>query len=152
MEVVPADYAVPDQPVAGLGDLLLLPFGLRELAGIPDGDGTGEAVGEFGLAELPLDCLAQREVVCIAQDEEGLHDLAEGLEGLLERALAGMGIEAAEDVGRGVFLELDRGDQAQDRRAPPDPPDPADAASPASIVRDRSGRRPLAGTCRTARD
>mgnify|MGYP003640524703 CR=1 FL=1 len=52
VEVVPTDDAVFDETVAGLGDLLFLFFGLGELAGIANGDGAGEAVGEFDLVEL----------------------------------------------------------------------------------------------------
>lgn len=57
IEIVPADDAVLDQPVAGFGDLLLLFFGLNELAGIADGDGTGKAVGQFDFVELLLNGL-----------------------------------------------------------------------------------------------
>ena len=49
IEIIPADDAVLDQPVAGFRDLLLFLFGLRELARIADGDSTGEAVGELDL-------------------------------------------------------------------------------------------------------
>ena len=41
--MVPADNAVPGQPVAGFGEFLLFLFGLGELAGIADGDGTRQA-------------------------------------------------------------------------------------------------------------
>ncbi len=60
VEVVPTDDAVFDEAVAGLGDLLFLFFGLGELAGIADGDGAGETVGEFDLVELALGRRAER--------------------------------------------------------------------------------------------
>ena len=113
VEVIPADDAVLDQPVAGLRDLLLLLFGLGELARVADGDGAGEAVGQLDLVQLSLDGLPQGEVIDVAQDEQRLDDLAEGLERLVERMLAGIGIEPPEDVGRGVFLELDGCDESQ---------------------------------------
>ena len=43
VEIVPADDAVLDEPVAGFGDLLFFLFGLGELTGIADGDSAGEA-------------------------------------------------------------------------------------------------------------
>ncbi len=58
-EIVPADDAVPDQPVAGFGDFLLFLLGLGELAGIADGDGAGETVRQFDLAELHFNRLPQ---------------------------------------------------------------------------------------------
>jgi hypothetical protein len=113
VEVIPADDAVLDEAVAGLGDLLLFLFGLGKLAGIADSHGSGEAVGQFDLVELALDGLAQVEIIDIAQDEQRLDDLPEGLERLVECVLAGIGIEPPEDVGGGVLLELDGGDEAQ---------------------------------------
>jgi len=44
VEIVPADDAVFDQAVAGLCDLLFFLFGLRELAGIADGNRAREGV------------------------------------------------------------------------------------------------------------
>nr|WP_240686423.1 hypothetical protein [Aliiroseovarius marinus] len=78
VEVVPTDDAVFDEAVAGLGDLLFLFFGLGELAGIANGDGAGEAVGEFNLVELALDGLPQTQIIDIAQNEQRFDDLAEG--------------------------------------------------------------------------
>lgn len=88
IEIVPADDAVFDEAIAGLGDFLLLLFGVNELAGIADGDGSGEAIGELDFVELFLDSLPQLEVVDIAQDEQGLDDLTEGLHGTIETMLA----------------------------------------------------------------
>ncbi len=85
VKVVPADDAVLDQPVAGLRDLLLLLFGLGELARISDGDGAGETVGQLDLVELFLDRPTQIEIIDVAQDEQRLDGLAEGLERLVER-------------------------------------------------------------------
>ena len=88
---------------------------MAELAGIANGDGAGEAVGEFNLVELALDGLPQAQVIDIAQDEQRFDDLAEGFQGLIERMLSGIGIQPPEDVGRGVLLELDGGNEAQQR-------------------------------------
>ena len=52
VEVVPADDAVFDQSIAGLGDFLLFLFGLGEPTRISDGDCAGEAVGQLYLVEL----------------------------------------------------------------------------------------------------
>ena len=95
VEVVPADDAVLDQPVAGLRDLLLLIFGLGVLARVADGDGAGEAVGRLDLVQLFVDGLPQVELLDVVQDEQRLGDLPEGLERLVERMLAGIGIEPA---------------------------------------------------------
>jgi hypothetical protein len=57
VEVVPADDAVLDQPVARLGELLLLLLGLQELPRAAHGHVTGEAVGQLDPAELLLDRL-----------------------------------------------------------------------------------------------
>ena len=66
IEIIPADDAVLDQPVAGLGDFLLFLFGLGELAGIANGDSAGKTVGQFDLVELLLNGLAQFNVIDIA--------------------------------------------------------------------------------------
>ena len=42
-----------------------------------------------------------------------LRNLTEGLERLVERVLTGIGIEPSEDVGGGILLELDGGDETQ---------------------------------------
>ena len=112
VEITPADDAVFDEAVAGLGGLLLLFLGLGKLSGIANSDGTGEVVREFDLVELPLDGLPQGEIIDIAQDEQRLDDLPEGFQGLVERVLARIRIEPPEDVGGCVLLEFDRGDQA----------------------------------------
>ena len=83
VEVVPADDALLDQTVAGFGNFLLLLFGLRELMGVADGHGAGEFVGQLHLVELLFDGLPEFEIVDVAQDEQRLDDLAEGLERLV---------------------------------------------------------------------
>ena len=115
IEIIPADDGVPDQPVAGFCDLLLFLFGLGVFARVSYGHGAGEAVGEFDLVELFLDGLPEREVIDIAQDKEGFDDLSEGFEGLIQSMLARVGVQSSEDVGRGVFLELDSGHEAAAR-------------------------------------
>ena len=64
---------VLDEPVAAFGNLLF------ETARASDGDGPCDAVREFRLVELPLDCLPQFDFIDIAQDEQGFDDLSEGL-------------------------------------------------------------------------
>ena len=59
IEVVPANDAIFDEPVACLGDLLFLLFDLDEFTRVAHGDCAGEAVGEFDLVELALYGLAQ---------------------------------------------------------------------------------------------
>ena len=66
VEVVPADDGVLDKAVAGFRDLLLLLFGLGELAGVAYGDGAGEPIGQFDLVELALDGLPQVEIIDIS--------------------------------------------------------------------------------------
>ena len=87
IEIVPADDAVSDRPVARFGDLQFFLHGLAELARVPDGDGAGEAVRQLDLVELPFDGPAQVEIIDVAQDEQRLDDLSEGFERLVERVL-----------------------------------------------------------------
>jgi hypothetical protein len=70
VEVVPADDAVLDQPVARLGDLLTFLLGLQELPRAAHRHVTGEAVGQLDPAELLLDRLPQGQIIEIAQDEQ----------------------------------------------------------------------------------
>ena len=113
VETVPADDVVLDKPVAAFGNFLFDRVGMFETARVSDGDGPGETVREYRLVELPLDCLSQFDLIDIAQDEQGLDDLAEGFHGLVEAVLAGIRIQAPEYLGSRGFLELDRGDKAQ---------------------------------------
>ena len=113
VETVPADDVVLDKPVAAFGNFLFDRVGMFETARVSDGDGPGETVREYRLVELPLDCLSQFDLNDIAQDEQGLDDLAEGFHGLVEAVLAGIRIQAPEYLGSRGFLELDRGDKAQ---------------------------------------
>ena len=99
IEIIPADDAVFNEPVAGLGDLLLFLFDLRALSRVANGNGAGEPIGQFDLVELLLDSLPQFQIVDIAQDEQGFDDLTERFEGLIKRVLAGIGIEPPEDIG-----------------------------------------------------
>jgi hypothetical protein len=61
-----------------------------------------------------VDRHAQHWLVNEAQDEQSLEWLTEGLEGLVQAVLLGIGIEPAEDVRGSRLLEFDRGDEAQD--------------------------------------
>ena len=137
--MAPADDAVLDQPVAGLRDLLLLLFGLGELTRVADGDGACEAVGQLDLVQLSFDGTAQVEIVDVAQDEQPLDDLSEGLARPVERMLPGTGIEPPGDVRGDVVLELDARDKPQQIV-----PVLADQAPlPACVTRlDRLGRLP----------
>ena len=69
-EVVPADDAVLDQPVAGFGDLLILLLGLQEFPRVADRHVTSEAVGQLDPAELLLDSLPQGQIIEIAQNKQ----------------------------------------------------------------------------------
>ena len=80
IEVIPTDNGVFDEPVAGLGNFLLLFFALQEFARAANGDGTREAVGELYPIELVFNCLTQGNIVEVAQNEQRLDDLAEGLQ------------------------------------------------------------------------
>lgn len=113
IEIIPADDAVFNEPVAGLGDLLLFLFDLRELSRVANGNGACEPIGQFDLVELLLDSLPQFQIVDIAQDEQGFDDLTERFEGLIKRVLAGIGIEPPKDIGGCVLLELDSSDKPQ---------------------------------------
>ena len=70
VEVVPADDAVLDQPVARLGDLLILLLGLQEFPRVADRHVTGEAVGQLDPAELLLDGLPQGQIIEIAENKQ----------------------------------------------------------------------------------
>jgi len=111
--MVPADDGVPDQPVAGFRDLLFLLFGPGVFAGVSDGHGAGETVGQFDLVELFLDGLPWSRIVDVAQDEEGLDDLPEGLQGLIQGMLPRVRVQPPKDVRGGVLLEFDGGHKAQ---------------------------------------
>ena len=113
IEVIPANDTIFDEAVAGFCDFLLFLFRLCELTWISDSDGAGEFIGKLYLVELLLDGLPQIETIDISQDKQGFDDLAKGLERLVERVLAGIGVEASEDVRGRVFLELDGGDKTQ---------------------------------------
>jgi hypothetical protein len=75
---------------------------------------AGEAVHMLDAVEDFFDRHAQHRLVDIAQDEQTLQRLAEGVKGLVQTVLLGIGNEPAEDVRGGRFLELDGGDEAQD--------------------------------------
>ena len=85
VQVIPADDAVLDEPVAAFRDLLLFFFRLREFTGIANGDGTGKFIGQFDLVELLFDSLTQLDIIDVTQDEQRLDHLAEGFELLLLR-------------------------------------------------------------------
>ena len=80
IEVIPADDGVLDEPVAGLGNFLLFFFALQEFTRAANSDGTREAVGELYPIELVFNCLTQGNIVEVAQNEQGLDDLAGGLQ------------------------------------------------------------------------
>ena len=90
VEIVPANDAVLDAPVAAFGDLLLDFLGMFETARISNRDGPGETVREFDLVELLLNRLAQFDLVDIAQYEQRLDDLTEGFHRHVEAVLAGI--------------------------------------------------------------
>ena len=115
VEIIPADDGVFDQAIAGLGYLQFFFLDLRELTRIAYSDSTGEAVGQFHLVELAFDRLPEVEIIDIAQNEQGFDDLPECFQGLVKRVLPRIGIQPPEDIGRGVFLELDCCDQTQER-------------------------------------
>jgi hypothetical protein len=82
VQVIPADDAILDEPFAGLGHLLVLLFRLQEFTRVADRDRAGEAVHMLDAVEDFFDRHAQHRLVDVAQDEQTLQGLAEGLEGL----------------------------------------------------------------------
>ena len=113
IEVILADYAVLDQSVAAFGDLLFELFGVFQTIWISNRDGAGEPVRQFDFAQLPLDGLAQVDLVDVAQDEHRLDDLADSLHRLIDAVLVRVGIQATEDARCGCFFQFDRNNQAQ---------------------------------------
>ena len=67
VEIVPANGAVLDEAVAVFGDLLFAFPGMLETAWISECDGPGEAVRELDPVGLLLDCLAQFDLIDVAQ-------------------------------------------------------------------------------------
>jgi hypothetical protein len=88
VEIVPADDAIFDQAIAGLGNFLFLFFNLCVLARVSDSHGAGKTVSQFNFVELFFDDLSHGEIVNVSQNEQGFDDLTEGLESLIERVLA----------------------------------------------------------------
>ncbi len=114
VQVIPADDAILDEPFARLGHLLVFFLRLQKLARVADRDRAGKAVYMLDTVEDFVDRHAQHWLVNEAQDEQSLEWLTEGLEGLVQAVLLGIGIEPAEDVRGSRLLEFDRGDEAQD--------------------------------------
>jgi len=94
-------------------DFLFFAFYLGKFARVSDGDRAHKSVGPFDLVELIFDGLTQRQVVNVAQDEQGFDDLSGGLESLIQGVLSGVGVEPPEDVGGCVLIELYRGNQPE---------------------------------------
>src|SRR5271165_4272829 len=59
------------------------------------------------LIELLFDGLPKFEVIDVAQDEDRLYNLAEGLQRSVEGMLFGVGVEPPEDLRGGGLLEFD---------------------------------------------
>ena len=114
IQVIPADDAILDEPFAGFGHLLVFLLRLQEFAWIADRDRAREGVDMLDAAEHFFNGHAQHRLVDHAQNEDAFQGLAEGLQGLIQAVLLGIGIEPAEDIRGGRFLEFDRGDEAQD--------------------------------------
>ena len=95
-QIVPADQTMLAEPFTAFRQFLFVLFGLQELAWIADRHGAGEAMRSLNLIEWPGNGLAERDVVKVAQDEEGFEDPAKRLERPVKRVLLGVGIEAAE--------------------------------------------------------
>ncbi|MFS4583664.1 helix-turn-helix domain-containing protein [Phaeobacter sp. C3_T13_0] len=66
-------------------------------ARISDSHGAGETIGKFDLVELLLNGLPEREIVDVAQYEEGFDDLSEGLE---VHCLALGGVDLTSSAGK----------------------------------------------------
>lgn len=70
IEVIPADDAVFDEPLARFGHLLIVFLALQELAWVADGHGAREAMHMLNAVEHLLDGHAQLRLVDEPQDEE----------------------------------------------------------------------------------
>lgn len=70
-------------------------------------------IGEFALDQLVLDGLPQSQLVNILQNKDRFDDFPEGVQRLIHGILSLIGIQSPEDVGGGVFLELDGGHKTQ---------------------------------------
>lgn len=114
VKVIPANDAILDQPLAAFGDFLFLLLRLNEFPRTAHRYSSCESMGELDLVELALDRLAQFDFVDVTQDENRLGDLAESFQRPIQRVLLGVGVETPEDFRGSDFLELDRGDQAED--------------------------------------
>src|ERR1700724_1690209 len=112
VEIVPADDAVLDKPIARFGHFLFLFFRLQKLTRIPYRHRPRETVYMFDSIEHSFDGDTQRRLVDHTQDEMTLQYLSEGFEGLIESVLFRVGVEPPKEIGGGRLLEFDRGDEA----------------------------------------
>ena len=113
VQVAPADNGIHQQALAGLGYQLLGAGGGVKLLVAPVPDSVSHAVGTLALVESLLDALAQPRLVDVAQQELGFDQSAQLLQGPVERVLAGVGFELAEQAGSLAVAQLQGDDQAQ---------------------------------------
>src|SRR5260221_13726331 len=90
VQIVPTHETILDEPFTALGKLLFVLLSLEELARIADRHGASEAMRSRNLVELAFNCLAQWDVVNVAQEEEGFDDPAKRLERPIQRMLLGV--------------------------------------------------------------
>ena len=81
---------------------------------VADPDGPGEAMRMLDLVKLTLDCLAQFNLINVAQDEDGFDNLAKAFQCSIQRVLLRIGVEASENLRGGCLLQLYSRYQAQD--------------------------------------
>src|SRR5262249_19229415 len=98
IEIIPADDGVLDQTPAAFGNLLFDLFPIQELMVVAERDRFGELIGVFAFVELLFDRLSKPHIIDNAQDEIRLWNLAELFEGLRQRVLFRVGVEAPKEL------------------------------------------------------
>lgn len=115
VQTIPVHNHALDQPFAGIGYLLLLLTGVRNLPVSAVKDNPGERMDALKLVELVVDALAPVLVVHVAQQKFGAHRLAQLAQGQVHGVMLGIGIEAPQHGGGRHVLLFETHDQSQQR-------------------------------------